>query len=101
MVRPRGASRQTLLLLHADRLLLAVTASIPDIGLMSPDVLEAQLNAVMIQVSREVADSTEFQGRSLSVMARMDSVHKVITDEGVKPDMVAALKSRNIDVVIV
>jgi hypothetical protein len=34
-------------------------------------------------------------------MARMDSVHKVITDEGVKPDMVAALKSRNIDVVIV
>jgi DeoR/GlpR family transcriptional regulator of sugar metabolism len=48
-----------------------------------------------------VADSTEFQGRSLSVMARTDSVQNVITDEGVKPDMVAALKSRSIDVVIV
>jgi DeoR family transcriptional regulator of aga operon len=97
-------AEQTLRLLHADRLFLAVDGLDPEIGLMTPDVLEAQLNAVMIQVSREVvvvADSTKFQRRSLSVIAKMDSVHKVITDEGVKPEMVAALKSRNIDVVIV
>jgi DeoR family transcriptional regulator of aga operon len=97
-------AEQTLRLLHADRLFLAVDGLDPEIGLMTPDVLEAQLNAVMIQVSREVvvvADSTKFQRRSLSVIAKMDSVHKVITDEGVKPDMVAALKSRNIEVVIV
>jgi hypothetical protein len=31
----------------------------------------------------------------------MDSVHKVITDDGVRPEMVAALRGRSIDVVIV
>jgi DeoR family transcriptional regulator, aga operon transcriptional repressor len=97
-------AEQTLRLLHADRLFLAVDGLDPEIGLMTPDVLEAQLNAVMIQVSREVvvvADSTKFQRRSLSVISKMDSVHKVITDEGVKPEMVAALRGRSIDVVIV
>ena len=71
---------------------------------MTPDVLEAQLNAVMIQVSREVvvvADSTKFQRRSLSVIAKVDSVHKVITDSGVTPEMVAALRARNVEVLIV
>ena len=55
---------------------------------MTPDVLEAQLNAIMIQVSREVvvvADSTKFQRRSLSVIAKLDSVHKLITDDGREP----------------
>ena len=55
---------------------------------MTPDVVEAQLNAVMIQVSREVvvvADASKFQRRSLSVIAKLDVVHKVITDTGVDP----------------
>ena len=71
---------------------------------MTPDVLEAQLNAVMIQVSREVvvvADSSKFQRRSLSVIAKLDAVHKVITDSGANPEMVAALRARNIEVIVV
>jgi DeoR family transcriptional regulator of aga operon len=71
---------------------------------MTPDVLEAQLNAVMIQVSREtvvVADSTKFQRRSLSVIARIEVAHKVITDSGATPEMVTALRARNVEVLIV
>jgi DeoR family transcriptional regulator of aga operon len=97
-------AEQTLRGLHADRLFLGVDGLDPDIGLMTPDVLEAQLNAVMIQVSREtvvVADSTKFQRRSLSVIAPLDHVHKVITDDRVSPEMVAALKAHNVGVVIV
>jgi DeoR family transcriptional regulator of aga operon len=96
-------AEQTLRTLHADRLFLGVDGLDPEIGLMTPDVLEAQLNAIMIQVSREtvvVADSTKFQRRSLSVIAKLDSVQKLITDEGVKPEMVANLRARNIEVVI-
>jgi len=55
-------------------------------------------------VSREVivvADSTKFARRSLSVIAPLDQVHKVITDDRVSPEMVAALESHNIEVVIV
>ena len=97
-------AEQTLRGLHADRLFLGVDGLDPDIGLMTPDVLEAQLNAVMIQVSREtvvVADSTKFQRRSLSVIARIDAVHKVITDSGATPEIVAALRARNVEVLVV
>ena len=76
----------------------------PEIGLMTPDVVEAQLNAVMIQVSREVivvADSTKFQRRSLSVIAKLDVVHKVITDGGVAPEVLAGLRARNVEVIVV
>jgi DeoR family transcriptional regulator of aga operon len=40
-------AEQTLRGLHADRLFLAVDGLDPDIGLMTPDVLEAQLNAII------------------------------------------------------
>jgi len=67
-------------------------------------VVEAQLNAVMIQVSREVvvvADSSKFQRRSLSVIAKLDVVHKVITDTGVDSEVLAALHARSIEVIAV
>jgi DeoR family transcriptional regulator of aga operon len=67
-------------------------------------VLEAQLNAMMIRVSREVivvADSSKFARRSLSVIAKLDGVHKVLTDDRVTPEMVAALRARSIEVVVV
>jgi len=90
--------------LHADRLFLAVDGLDPEIGLMTPDVLEAQLNTVMIQVSREVvvvADSSKFQRRSLSVIAKLDAVHKVVTDSGASPEVLAALRARNVEVIVV
>ena len=90
--------------LHADRLFLGVDGLDPEIGLMTPDVVEAQLNAVMIQVSREVvvvADTSKFQRRSLSVIAKLDAVHKVITDSGANPEVVQALRARNIEVIVV
>jgi len=93
----------TLRSLHADRLFLGVDGLDPEIGLMTPDLHEAQLNAIMIQVSREVvvvADSTKFHRRSLSVIAKLDAVHKVITDPGVAPDLVAALRAQNIEVIL-
>jgi DeoR family transcriptional regulator of aga operon len=90
--------------LHADRLFLAVDGLDPEIGLMTPDVLEAQLNSVMIQVSREVvvvADSSKFQRRSLSVIAKLDAVHKVVTDTGATSEVLAALRARNVEVIVV
>ncbi|HEX9190229.1 MAG TPA: DeoR/GlpR family DNA-binding transcription regulator [Vicinamibacteria bacterium] len=97
-------AEQTLRGLHADRLFLGVDGLHPEIGLMTPDVVEAQLNAVMIHVSREVvvvADASKFQRRSLSVIAKLDVVHKVITDTGVDPEMLAALRTRGIEVIAV
>ena len=97
-------AEQTLKGLNADKLFLAVDGLDPEIGLMTPDVLEAQLNAMMIKVSREVivvADSSKFARRNLSVIATLDAVHKVITDDKVDPKLAAALEARSIEVLIV
>lgn len=97
-------AEQVLQGLHSDRLFLGVDGLDPDIGLMTPDVLEARLNALMIQVSREVvvvADSAKFRRRSLSVIARIDAVHKLITDSGVPEETLAELRARGVDVLVV
>ncbi|WP_394849242.1 DeoR/GlpR family DNA-binding transcription regulator [Pendulispora brunnea] len=89
---------------HVDRLFLGVDGVDPEVGLTTPDVLEAKLNALMIRVSRQVvvvADSSKFGRRSLSKIADLDAVHKVITDRKISADMVRALKAANIEVVIV
>ncbi len=90
--------------LNADRLFLGVDGLDVNIGLMTPDVLEAQLNAQLIKVAREVtvvADSTKFHRRSLSLIARLDSVHRIITDEGVDQDTLAAIRAKGIEVITV
>lgn len=90
--------------LNADRLFLGVDGLDMAIGLMTPDVLEAQLNAQMIRIAREVnvvADSTKFRGRSLSVIARIDVVHRIITDSGLDPETAAAVKAKGIELSIV
>jgi len=90
--------------LNADRVFLGVDGLDPEIGLMTPDVLEAKLNAIMIEIAREVvvvADSSKFQRRSLSVIAKLDKVHKLITDDAAPPEIAAALRARNVEVVLV
>ena len=97
-------AEQTLRGLTADRLFLGVDGLDPEVGLTTPDILEAQLNAMMIRVAREVvvvADSSKFTRRSLSVIARLEEVHKVLTDDRVAPETVATLKARGIEVVVV
>jgi DeoR family transcriptional regulator of aga operon len=97
-------AEQALRGLHVDRLFLGVDGVDPTIGIMTPDVLEAQLNAVMMEISRQVvvvADSSKFQRRSLSVIAKLDRVDRIITDDGVAPEMVAELESHDVEVVTV
>ncbi len=87
--------------LNADRLFLGVDGLDLEIGLMTPDVLEAQLNGMLIRVAREVnvvTDSSKFSRRSLSVIARLDAVHRIITDDGIDPAFLAALRARSIEV---
>jgi DeoR family transcriptional regulator of aga operon len=90
--------------LNADHVFLGVDGLDPDFGLSTPDVLEANLNAIMIRVSRQttvVADSSKFGQRSLSVISKLDNIHRVITDNKAPPQVVAALRAYNVEVVLV
>jgi DeoR family transcriptional regulator of aga operon len=96
-------AEQTLKDLNADRLFMGVDGLDPAVGLTTPDVLEAQLNGMMIRVSREVvvvADSSKLNRRSLSLIAKVESVHRVVTDEHADAETVRALRERGVDVII-
>jgi DeoR family transcriptional regulator, aga operon transcriptional repressor len=90
--------------LNADRLFLGVDGLDPEAGLTTPDVLEAQLNSLMIRVSREVTvvtDSSKFFRRSLSRIAGVSDVQRLVTDDKADPPLLADLRARGIEVVVV
>jgi DeoR family transcriptional regulator, aga operon transcriptional repressor len=90
--------------LYADRLFLGVDGLDPEGGLSTHDVLEAQLNALMIKVSREVtavADSSKFLRRTLSLIGGLHEIHRIITDDKVDQQIVASLRARSLEVMVV
>jgi DeoR family transcriptional regulator of aga operon len=101
MVGPHA--ERTLQDLNADKLFLGVDGLDPDTGLTTPDVLEAQLNTLMVRISKEVvvvADSSKFMRRSLSSIAGLDSVHRLITDQVPEPPLSDALRTYEIEVIV-
>ena len=90
--------------LQADRLFLGADGLDPEIGLMTPHLPEAQLNARMIEISRQVvtlADATKFMRRNVCVIAKVDQLDLLITDASAQPEVVAELRRRGVDVQLV
>ena len=97
-------AERTLTDVHADRLFLGVDGFHLDGGLTTPDPLEAFLNGMMIAVSKEVvvvADSTKFGRRSLSKIAGISAVHRIVTDRGIDRRMASAITDRGIQLLTV
>jgi DeoR family transcriptional regulator, aga operon transcriptional repressor len=87
--------------LQADRLFLGADGLDPERGVMTPHLPEAQLNAKMIEISRQViavADSSKLMRRNISLIARVEQLHMLITDAGANPDVVAELQRRGVEV---
>ena len=90
--------------LSADRLFLGVDSLDPERGLMTPHLMEAQLNSQMIRVAREVvavADSSKLQRRNLSVIGALECLDMLITDVHAHPAVVDAIRDRGVDVMVV
>lgn len=87
--------------LQADRLFLGADGLDPERGVMTPHLPEAQLNAKMIEISRQVivvADSSKLLRRNISLIARVEQLHMLITDTAANPDVVAELERRGVQV---
>jgi DeoR family transcriptional regulator of aga operon len=87
--------------LQADRLFLGADGLDPERGVMTPHLPEAQLNAKMIEISRQViavADSSKLLRRNISLIARVEQLHMLITDSAADPEVVAELQRRGVDV---
>ena len=90
--------------LQADILFLGVDSLDPEIGLMTPYLLEAQLNAQMIHIARKVVavtDSSKLSRRSLSVIAPVDQVDLLITDSAADAKCIEAVRAKGVEVRLV
>lgn len=87
--------------LQADRLFLGADGLDPECGIMTPHLLEAQLNAKMIAISRQVvavADASKLMRRNVSLIARVEQLHMLITDRSADASVVAELRRRGVEV---
>jgi DeoR family transcriptional regulator of aga operon len=90
--------------LHVDTLFLGFDGLDPDVGVMTPHLLEARLNMQMIQIARRVVavgDSSKIGRRNLSVIAKIEQIDQIITDVGASASIVETLRQREVDVVLV
>jgi DeoR family transcriptional regulator, aga operon transcriptional repressor len=97
-------AEDTLHHLNADLLFLAVDGFDVEHGLTTPNLLEAKVNRVMMEVAQRtvlVCDSSKFGRRSLSLIAPTSAVHELITDRGIPKADLRALKKARIEVTLV
>ncbi len=97
-------AEETLRKLSADILFLGVDGFDVEHGLSTPNLLEAKVNRIMVEISKvvvAVCDSSKFGRRSLSLIAPPAAMQHVITDEGISKADLKALKKAGIDVIVV
>src|SRR5271170_4086200 len=97
-------AEETLHRLNADILFLGVDGFDVQYGLSTPNLLEAKVNRVMVEVAKRtvaVCDSTKVGRRSLSLIVPISSLHEVITDRDIPKSDLRALKKMGVEVTIV
>ncbi len=97
-------AEETLRRLNADILFLGVDGFDVQYGLSTPNLLEAKVNRVMVEVAKRtvaVCDSSKFGRRSLSLIVPPSALQEVITDRGIPKSDLRALKKVGIEVTIV
>ena len=97
-------AEDTLRRLNADILFLGVDGFDVHYGLSTPNLLEAKVNRVMVDISRTVVavcDSSKFGRRSLSLIGPPGVVHRVITDRSSPKSELKKLQKAGIEVTVV
>jgi DeoR family transcriptional regulator of aga operon len=97
-------AEETLRRLNADILFLGVDGFDVQYGLSTPNILEAKVNRVMVEIARRtvaVCDSSKFGRRSLSLIVPPSALHEVITDRGAPKSDLRTLKKSGVEVTVV
>jgi DeoR family transcriptional regulator, aga operon transcriptional repressor len=88
---------------YVDKVFLGVDGFDTLNGISTPNLEEAYLNQVMIEVAREViivTDSSKFLRKSLAFICKLDRIDTVITDSGILDDDKKRLEDAGIKVII-
>lgn len=99
-----GAAEQNFKNYFCDKLFLAVDGFNTTHGLSTPNVEEAHLNRVMIEISKQVivvADSSKFHKRSFAFISPVTDVDVVVTDAEIPAEDRKKLENAGIKLIIV
>jgi DeoR family transcriptional regulator of aga operon len=72
-------------------------------GIFTPNIDEAHLNGIMIEIAKEVilvTDSSKFKRKSLAFICGLDKINKVVTDTGIAEDDKKRLEEAGIEVLV-
>jgi DeoR family transcriptional regulator, aga operon transcriptional repressor len=97
-------AEETLRRLNADILFLGVDGFDVHYGLSTPNLLEAKVNRVMVEVAKRtvaVCDSSKFGRRSLSLIVPPTALQEIITDPSIPKSDLKALKKIGVEVTLV
>jgi DeoR family transcriptional regulator of aga operon len=97
-------AEESLRRLKADVLFLGVDGFDTQTGVSTPNLLEAQLNRLMVQIAARViavCDSSKFGRSSLSSIVPLSNIHSVITDKEIPRQHLRALKKAGIETILV
>jgi DeoR family transcriptional regulator of aga operon len=97
-------AEETLRRLSADIFFLGVDGFDVHFGLTTPNLLEAKVNRVMVEIAKRVVvvcDSSKFGRRSLSLIAPTSAVHQTITDSRIPKSDLHTLAEAGIEVTLV
>jgi len=89
---------------YFDRVFLGVDGLDLEVGLSTPNQLEARLNSVMMEVAKEViivTDSSKFGRKSLCRIGKLDQIEKIITDSHIDAEYHSRLNELGIEVLLV
>ncbi len=90
--------------MHTDILFLGVDGFDMEVGLTTPNLLEARVNRAMVSASTKVVavcDSSKFNRRSLSRIVSPTAIHHVITDKNLPHHIEEGLTNLNIGLTLV
>lgn len=85
-----------------DKLFLGVDGLDMDHGLTTPNPMEAQLNRIMVERSREViavTDSSKLGRHSFSFICDLDVISTIITDSNITSEFEKRLKKKDINII--
>ncbi|HEY1166398.1 MAG TPA: DeoR/GlpR family DNA-binding transcription regulator, partial [Chitinophaga sp.] len=88
---------------HVDKVFLGVDGFDTRTGIYTPNMEEAYLNEIMIEVANEViilADSSKFNKKSLAFICPVNKIHTVVTDTGITTEDKKRLEDLGIKVLV-
>ena len=87
-----------------DKLYIGVDGIDSGYGLTTPNMEEAHLNRIMIDVVKEVilvTDSSKFQRRSFAFISSIEKLNTIVTDEGIPEEDYKILNDMGIKIIVV